>query len=208
MNLHLDPLHLQRWWQDDGDNSLICNYNLNQDSTVMDLGGYTGVWAKKIIDRFDCNVYVIEPLTEFYQQMVEKFQHNQKVHLLNAGIAPIDKKDYIYLNQDSTSSTSTSGEKVLVEYRSIHRILSDWNLSEIDLLQMNIEGDEYPVLESMIIDQSILKFKNIQVQFHLGVPDDINKHTRICNKLYQLGFRLRYSYPFVWESWIRTDYGN
>jgi hypothetical protein len=74
-----------------------------------------------------------------------------------------------------------------------------------DLLQMNIEGDEYPMLESMLKDGSIDKFKNIQVQFHLGIENDINRHYEICQALEDRGFKSKFSYPFVWESWTKLS---
>lgn len=202
-SLHLDPWHLNRWWQDNGDNTHIFDHNLNEDSVVLDLGGYVGVWAQQVVDKYNSNVYVIEPLTQFYDQMVEKFKSNPKVHLLNVGVAVEDKKDFVYLGGDSTSSNLENGTKVEVEFRTISRILNEWNLAEVDLLQMNIEGDEYSMLESMLKDGSIDRFKNIQVQFHLGIENDVDRHYDICQALEDRGFKSKFSYPFVWEGWTK-----
>jgi FkbM family methyltransferase len=171
---------------------------------VLDLGGYVGIWAQQVADKYNSNLYVIEPLTQFYDQMLEKFKSNPKVHLLNVGVAPSDKRDFIYLGGDSTSSNLESGTKVEVEFRTISRILDEWGLVEVDLLQMNIEGDEYSVLESMLEDGSIDRFKNIQVQFHLGIENDIDRHYNICKALEDRGFKQKFSYPFVWEGWTRN----
>ncbi len=202
-NLHLDQGQLGRWWQDSGDQTHIFNHDLNKDSVVLDLGGYVGVWAQQVVDKFNCNVYAIEPLTEFYNQMVNKFQSNPKVHLLNVGVATENKKDFIYLGGDSTSSNLENGTKVEVEFRTISRILDEWGLAEVDLLQMNIEGDEYSMLESMLKEGSIDRFKNIQVQFHLGIENDIDRHSEICQALKDRSFKSKFSYPFVWEGWTK-----
>lgn len=202
-SLHLDQWHLSRWWQDHGDQTHIFNHDLNKDSVVLDLGGYVGVWAQQVVDEFDCNVYAIEPLTQFYDQMVDKFKSNPKVHLLNVGVSTENKKDFIYLGGDSTSSNLENGDKVEVEFRTISRILDEWGLTEVDLLQMNIEGDEYSMLESMLKDGSIDRFKNIQVQFHLGIENDIDRHYEICQALEDRGFKSKFSYPFVWEGWTK-----
>lgn len=199
--LHLDQWQLSRWWQDDGDHTHIFNYNLNKDSVVLDLGGYVGIWAQQVADKFECNIYAIEPLTQFYDIMVKKFESDPKIHLLNVGVAPSNKNDFIYLGGDSTSSNLEIGTKVEVEFRTISRILDEWGLTEVDLLQMNIEGDEYPMLESMLKDGSIDRFKNIQVQFHLGIENDVDRHYEICQALEDRGFKSKFSYPFVWEGW-------
>jgi FkbM family methyltransferase len=194
-SLHLDQWHLGRWWQDNGDQTHIFDHDLNKDSVVLDLGGYVGVWAQQVVDKFDCNVYAIEPLTQFYDQMVDKFQSNPK--------ATENKKDFIYLGGDSTSSNLENGDRVEVEFRTISRILDEWGLTEVDLLQMNIEGDEYSMLESMLKDGSIDRFKNIQVQFHLGIEGDVDRHYEICEALEDRGFKSKFSYPFVWEGWTK-----
>ena len=202
-SLHLDQWHLNRWWQDDGDHTHIFNHNLNEDSIVLDLGGYVGVWAQQVVDKHNSNVYVIEPLTQFYDEMVEKFKSNPKVCLLNVGVATENKKDFIYLGGDSTSSNLENGTKVEVEFRTISRILDEWGLAGVDLLQMNIEGDEYLMLESMLKDGTIDRFKNIQVQFHLGIEGDVDRHYDICIALEDRGFKSKFSYPFVWEGWTK-----
>ena len=48
------------WVKADGDHSLRQNYPLDSDSVVLDVGGYHGDWAEKIVTEFDSNVYVFE----------------------------------------------------------------------------------------------------------------------------------------------------
>lgn len=202
-SIHLDQWHFDRWCQDHGDLTHIFNHSLNEYSVILELGGYLGIWAQQVIDKFDSHIYAIEPLTQFYNHMVDKFESNSKVHLLNVGVAPENKKNFIYLNGDNTSSNLEIGTKVEVEFLTINNILHKWKLTEVDLLQMNIEGDEYQILESMLKDGSIDKFKNIQVQFHLGIKNDINRHYKICQALEDRGFKSKFSYPFVWEAWTK-----
>jgi hypothetical protein len=44
-------------------------------------------------------------------------------------------------------------------------------------------------------------FKNIQIQFHLGVENDVERRDKIRNGLILNGFKNNFDYPFVWESW-------
>jgi FkbM family methyltransferase len=204
-SLYLDPEQLNRWKQDEGDHTHIFDYDLDENSVVLDLGGYVGVWAQQVINKYNPNIYIIEPLTQFYDQMVEKFKSNPKVHLLNVGVAIENKKDFIYLNEDSTSSNLKSGTKIEVEFRTISSILDEWGLTKIDLIQMNIEGDEYSMLESMLENKLINKFKNLQVQFHLGIENDIKRREKIKKGLTENGFKNKFDYPFVWESWSQME---
>ncbi len=49
----------------------------------------------------------------------------------------------------------------------------------------------------------IKKFKNIQVQFHMGIDGDIERRDKIHEGLKNNGFKIKFNYPFVWESWYQ-----
>ena len=202
-NLYLNIPQLQRWQGDNGDYTHSLTYDLNENSTVIDLGGYTGEWAKEIINRYNCNVYLVEPVEESYKILLEKFRSNPKVHILKVGIGIKNTEKVMYVNGDGTSFNTETGEAITVEIRTVESVLNQWNLEKIDLLQVNIEGDEYELLQHMIDTGLINKFKNLQVQFHLGIKDAVAKHESICEGLIEKGFKIKYSYPYVWEAWIK-----
>lgn len=202
-NLYLNQPQLVRWRSHNGDYTHSLNHNLTPDSKVIDLGGYTGVWAEEIIRRYNCNVYLVEPIFESWKTLFEKFKSNPKVHILKVAVGTSNTEKIMYINEDSTSSNAETGEPITVEYRTIDRILNQWDLEEVDLLQVNIEGDEYELLQYMLDKNIIDKFKTIQVQFHLGIKDVIDKYKAICKGLEEKGFKVKYSYPFVWEAWTK-----
>jgi len=107
----------------------------------------------------------------------------------------------IYLNGDASSSNLTTGKPIDVEFCTIETILNRFNISEVDLIQINIEGDEYLLLEHMIETGTIKKFKNIQIQFHLGIENDAERRNKIREDLISNNFKIKFDYPFVWESW-------
>ena len=53
----------------------------------------------------------------------------------------------------------------------------------------------------MIESNTIDKFKNIQIQFHLGIDNDIERRNIIQKNLVSKGFKNKFDYPCVWESW-------
>jgi FkbM family methyltransferase len=133
--------------------------------------------------------------------MVSKFKNNSKVRLLNVGVGIEDGDGIIYMGGDGTSSNLINGDGINVKFNTIDTILNNFGLDHIDLIQINIEGDEYPLLENMILTGSINKFKNIQIQFHLGVENDVDRRNKIREYLILNGFKINFDYPFVWESW-------
>lgn len=203
--LKLNQEEFSKWLNDRGDETHSIIYDLNENSIVLDLGGYTGTWAQQIIDKYNANVYILEPVTDFYKKMVDKFSNNSKVHLLNVGIATENKSGYIFIDGDRTSSNLTKGKCIEIEFNTIDTILNKWELDNVDLLQINIEGDEYTLLESMLETGFINKFKNIQIQFHLGIENDIERRDKIREGLQKNNFITKFNYPFVWESWYKIS---
>ena len=65
--LTLNDVEIQRWFNDMGDYTHILNYDLNENSNVIDLGGYTGVWSELIIEK-----YKIQFLKLQYDQTYKK----------------------------------------------------------------------------------------------------------------------------------------
>ena len=64
--LTLNLPELTKWVASNGDTTHNISYDLNEDSIIMDLGGYTGVWAQQLIDKYNPYVYILEPVSVFY----------------------------------------------------------------------------------------------------------------------------------------------
>lgn len=202
----LDKTELYRWIKDDGDLTHNLDYKLDDKSNIMDLGGYTGEWANQMINKYNPNVYIIEPVKRFYDDMVNRFKSNDKVHLLNVGVGVENKLGNIYVDGDITTTSFIENVSVInVEIQTIDKILDNFYVDEIDVLQINIEGDEYPLLEHMLSTGTINKFKNIQIQFHLNIEDCIERRNKIRDGFIVNGFKLNFDYPFVWESWTKNN---
>lgn len=78
-NLPEHERNMQYWYRDKGDDELRINYPLNSNSIVFDVGGYEGTWSHKIHDKYKCNLYIFEPIKEFYCKIVECFCNNQSI---------------------------------------------------------------------------------------------------------------------------------
>jgi FkbM family methyltransferase len=191
---------LQKWFRDGGDDSLRVNYPLNENSVVFDLGGYHGSWTQKIYDRYQCHIHVFEPIPELYNNLVDYFRNKEKIKIYDFGISDQDKLIEIALLNDGSSFYVDSENKVIVKVVSFVKFLKEKNIENVDLIKINIEGDEFPVLKSLIDNGCINIFKNIQVQFHQFIPDSINLRNWIREKL-KLTHKITYNYEFVWENW-------
>lgn len=191
---------LQKWFSIGGDDSLRINYPLNEDSLVLDLGGYEGTWTQKIYDKYQCSIHVFEPIPNLYKSLVEKFKDKDKIKIYNFGISDENKEIEISLLNDGSSFYIESENKVKTKVKSLIEFLEDKKIENVDLIKINIEGDEFPLLKNLIDNNKTNLFKDIQVQFHQFIPDSINKRNWIREKL-SLTHTLTYNYEFVWENW-------
>ena len=203
--------HNTRWGNDRGDEVLITDYPLNEDSKVIELGGYKGSWTKKIYQKFKPHMIVIEPITQFYNTMVTKLDHyipdyKSKVHLEMAGISTEEKQIDLYISEDASSSYQPTNEKVVVDCHTLQHYMSKHNFDKVDLMQVNIEGEEFYLFEEWIKSDILKNFRFIQIQFHRMGENHEERRKSIQEGLINLGFKNKWDYEFVWESWENTNW--
>lgn len=192
----------RKWVNDKGDQNLRYNYKLNSESIVFDLGGYEGEFAQKIFDKYNSNIYVFEPVKKFYNIILEKFKNNKKIKTYQFGLSDKDEKINIDINKNGTSVyvNNGGGEKEKITLKSIINFMNNNNINSIDLLKINIEGGEFPVLFELIKNNKIKNIKNLQIQFHNFVPNAKILRDEIRSFLNQT-HHLTYDYYFIWENW-------
>ena len=188
--------NVTKWFEDKGDVTLSINYALTEDSTVFDVGGYEGNWASKIVEKYNPNVHIFEPVEKFYNTCRERFKDNPKVHVYNYGLADCDASVRITLSGDS-SGMYTKGENTeTVALKDIVKVMG----GTVDLISINIEGGEYVLLQHMLDSGIVRQFRSIQVQFHENYHDCEALRDGIRKRLKDTHVEA-YCYPFVWESW-------
>jgi len=199
----MEKQKINEWFADKGDLTHNLNHDLDENSIVMDLGAYGGLWAYQLLQKHPkCKVYLIEPVPKFFEACKNNFSDNSNVQCRMVGVSKSDQFTTVELTGDATKSNS-SGD-VTIELVSIENIMDHWNLEKIDLLQINIEGDEYELLEHWISTGIITKFKTLQIQFHfspIGPSDSDDRKKKIQESLSHIGYTQKFNYNYVWECW-------
>jgi hypothetical protein len=197
--------NINNWFSSNGDNTFSVQHELNEDSYVVDLGAYTGVWADKIIKKYNPNIILLESVPEFYNILVEKYKNNKKVHILNCGISDKNTTQKIYLDKDASSVYKKTDNFIDIKMITIEKLFEIFSLNKIDLIQINIEGEEYSLLENLAdLKYTIQKINSIQVQFHDFIENCQNRRNNIQNLLIENNFIKIYDFPFVWECWRKN----
>ena len=199
--------HNDRWNKDNGNELLVANYPLNENSWVIELGGFKGEWTNKIVGKYNCNILVIEPIFEFCKSIVENHGQNSKVKIENNGISTEERTTKLSFNGDASSEyLEPTQEKREIKCFTLDQYLSKYEIEKVDLMQVNIEGEEYPLFEKWIKEDILKKFKFIQIQFHRVGNDYENRRMQIHQGMRDLGFELRWDYDYVFESWKNKNW--
>jgi FkbM family methyltransferase len=197
---HWNHKNYEKWFTSDGDNTLLVDYPLSENSLVIDGGGYTGRYAMDVFCRFNCNLIVFEPVPQFYNQLLKQFIFNRKVRIEPLGLTADGRELKMGILSESSSAFRTSTDYLHLKSVILSEYLNDSKISWVDLLNLNIEGAEFEVLEELIASGLQMRIGTIQVQFHKVVPDADSRLSRIREKL-MITHVCSWCFPYVWESW-------
>ena len=193
-------LSARQWFKDKGDDTLRLNYNLTEESIVFDVGGYKGDFTEKIYTRYKSNIYIFEPVNNFYNQVDSKFSNFLKIHTYNFGLSNKNQELEIALSEDASSIHIKSGKTEKIKLCSIIEFLDQNNIQNINLIKINIEGGEFDLLPALIDSEIINSIDNLQIQFHTFIENAEKKREEIRKKLSKT-HELTYDYYFIWENW-------
>lgn len=197
-------LMVKKWFSDGGDQAFRFDYDLNENSIVIDLGGYQGQWASDLFGRYQCRIFIFEPVTTFADQIDIRFRNNNKINVYPYGLGGDSRSEEVYLAADGTSLFGDAGNKEKIQIIDVKDWLNE-NIAgqaNIDLIKINIEGGEYELLDRLIETGLIAAIENIQVQFHDVSPTSLAHMNAIQTELHKT-HEPTYQYKFVWENWKR-----
>lgn len=189
-----------RWLEADGDNTLRLDYPLSNDSIVLDIGAYDGKWAKRIYDKYNCSMYLSEPVSVYYNKAVTLFSGIENVHIDKTCVGTMSGDINISIDNDASSMYVESKNIESAPIIAIDEYLLNHGILFVDLLKMNIEGAEYDLLDYMLVKGLVCMISDIQIQFHDFIDGAKERREHIQKELSKT-HELTYNFDFVWENW-------
>lgn len=177
------------------------DYDLTPASRVFDVGAYECGFARDIHAKFGCRVDAFEAVPEFCAN-IRNSNIPKGIFLFDFGIGYPERRAKIAIRNNSSSLYLPSDRYEEIEIRDLKNVMRGLELDEVDLLKLNIEGEEIPLLENVLDEDYADSFRDIQCQFHNWVPDAERRRDRIREGLSKT-HALTYDYPWVWENWRR-----
>ncbi|GHB37044.1 hypothetical protein GCM10007094_28330 [Pseudovibrio japonicus] len=200
-----DPkvIAIQRWRKYYRHTNILHDFPLDEHSVVFDVGGYRGDYAQTITACYGSQVYLFEPSKPFFDHCQRRFAADASVTCLNYGLS--DKNVRVGLSREGDGSSVYSSSEAGLELIQLHKfseVVEGLEVQTIDLMKLNIEGGEFPVLNDMISSGSLSKVKRLLIQFHDFYPNAEAEREAIRDEL-QKTHRELWCEFFLWECWER-----
>lgn len=175
---------------------------LTPESVLLDIGGHNGDWAAKMYDKYGCRVLVFEPVPEYYDKCVMRFQGNCSIELFPFAVGRSTDRVSLGIKGDMSGAfCSDPNDTVLAKGGDIAWIceahLGDKNYG---CIKINCEGSEFDILERLTETGQIKCMDNVQVQWHDVAPNAQARYEALQAKL-ALTHELSFDHGWVWQSW-------
>lgn len=197
---------VKKWYADGGDDRYRFDYDLDERSFVVDLGGYEGQWASDLYARHRCRIAVFEPVARFARNIEARFRKNSDITVYACGLGATTRTETIYVHGASSSTHKKQTQSEQIEIVDAKQWFEEHSIESVQLMKVNIEGGEYELLERLVATGLIAKIDDIQVQFHNFAPDAAARMEQLQRAM-RATHAPTYQYRFVWENWRRNRTG-
>lgn len=188
------------WKRNSVKEKLRKQYGLSPASVVLDVGGFRGDWADMVHREYGCKVFVFEPVAEFYSAIKQRFDDNEAIVPVHAGLGAYTRDENISLAGNASSIMASGEDSETVHIVDVKEWLDDMHVDRIDLLKANIEGGEYELIPRMIETGLISRIGTLQIQFH----DHGYKYHRLMKSIRKRLFATHdpvHLYDYIWDVW-------
>jgi len=153
----------------------FANKNKLNLKTIFDIGSFHGDYTFEILKKFpNSNYYLFEPDISNYNFIKKRSENFGNIKLYNFAISNKDEDGILYsygegslqgslIDQDFTHLKLTNNVKQTVKVKRIDTLFHEFNIKNIDLCKIDIEGNEMKSLMGM--GEKIKKIKIIQFEF-------------------------------------------
>ena len=190
-----------------------------KDFGLVVIGAHFGVWLNDIInEQQNKNILLVEPVPYNYSVLKKNFSKNKNIYICtNAVFSKNPKKNFYFVKENSISKlgkhwasgigsfdkqhilnhkskrfqiTEDDIENIEIDFITFQNLIEKYQISSIDILQIDVEGAEFEILNS--IDFQKIDIRSIQFEFkHFdGTFSEGQKLKSIKEKLKNNGFKL------------------
>lgn len=164
---------------------------LEDEITVIDLGACKGEFVNELSYNYKINRAILVEANPTNFKLLPKKENYilyNKVVSSNSNLGVDFYEDVNSPYNGSKIFNYFNGVKHRIETISLDDIIKEHNLTNIDILKVDIEGSEYDVMPN-ISDETYSKIRQITIEFHDFIDTTLKVKTQeIIDKLESLGF--------------------
>lgn len=165
-------------------------YNLKKlnikPKTIIDIGAQIGsfsIFASEIFHDYKPRIIAFEPIESNYELLLKNADQNHDLNIfpIKKAIAGTYGFSKIYVNPGNYGGHSIyndfSNEYEVVESTTLSKVITDFELTYIDILKIDCEGSEFEILKSL----SNIDFKKIGCIL-IEIHETTNSKIQFCAK--------------------------
>ncbi len=171
----------------------ICEEILKRSTNVIfDIGAHIGVFSiyVRAYNKIS-KIYCFEPDTENFSYLKKNIKDNSIKNIVTSNTAILDfvGEKSIFLNNDNHNHSfyEKSDKPKLIRVNTVNRLFKKFGIKKIDLLKIDAEGSEYPILFSL--EDSLYKsIDSIVIEYH-NIIEGVN-HKDLVSLLKRKGYKV------------------
>ena len=147
--------------------------DLPDGATVVEVGGYEGLWATAIAQRYGARLFVFEPQEWAYQKCIERLAGmDAKIFNYGLGDRDVTYAPMTTFRTDGATFADREGDGESLgrvgygHIRDINAVWTELGWRDIDLMQVNCEGCEFKLLPYLLRLGLLSHIRRLIVQFH------------------------------------------
>lgn len=179
----------------------VMKFDIPENAVIFDVGGYKGDWAQIAMNNYkNPKIYVFEPVKRFYDEIVSRYQGMENIKVYNFGLSDDNRDEEISIEGDSSSVFKNNGNTENIKLKNIIEFLFEEKIFHVDLIKINIEGEEYRLMEHLTSNPELNIFDNYLIQFHGFIDNYVERRDKIAEKL-SVYYNRIFNYDFIFEGW-------
>ena len=122
---------VKKWYADGGDDRYRFDYDLDERSLVLDLGGYEGQWASDLYARQRCRIAIFEPVARFARNIEARFRKNNDITVFACGLGAATRTETIYVHGASSSTHKKQAQSEQIEIVDVKEWFDDHSIDAV-----------------------------------------------------------------------------
>jgi len=174
---------------------------INSPKVVLDVGASVGVWTEWILHQNAHKVYCFEPNKIALKDLYKLHSNNDRVHIIDKALHNTNE-EIEFFSSDTNSLVSAThkhdgadfGLPTNTSYKvkaiTLEKFIQDYNIKNIDLLKIDIEGGEFNIIPNLQ-QSSFDIIDNFLIEIHpFYFEDGDQKVQQLKDVLYKQGYNI------------------